>query len=168
MNLLKFRIKNYKSIVDTGWCELSGDNITVLAGQNESGKTNILKALRDFDLPNKIKDSSFPDGKDDTPEIECIFEVTRKDLENIFNELNLTPDKEIILKFSELTLNLIKNSKNSFSISKESRISLLNLLESVKQTQKSTLEKLHIKINLLEASIKKHEQSNTNPEIRAQ
>lgn len=40
----KVRIKNYKSINDSGDI-IIGDRITVLAGKNESGKTNILKAL---------------------------------------------------------------------------------------------------------------------------
>jgi predicted ATP-dependent endonuclease of OLD family len=45
---IAFRIWDYKSIADSGICTLSGDNITILAGQNEAGKTSILTALRDF------------------------------------------------------------------------------------------------------------------------
>jgi AAA ATPase domain len=45
-----FQIKDFKSINDSGICHLSGDSITVLAGQNEAGKTAVLTALRDFDL----------------------------------------------------------------------------------------------------------------------
>jgi energy-coupling factor transporter ATP-binding protein EcfA2 len=45
MKLLAFRIKNFRSIVDTGWCPFSEDNVTVLVGQNESGKSTILEAL---------------------------------------------------------------------------------------------------------------------------
>lgn len=45
MDLLEFRITNFRSIVDTGWCPFSADQVTVLIGQNESGKTSILKAL---------------------------------------------------------------------------------------------------------------------------
>ena len=44
----QFRIKNYRSIVDTGWHDLSSDNITALIGQNESGKTSILESLNSF------------------------------------------------------------------------------------------------------------------------
>ncbi|MGI4827975.1 MAG: ATP-dependent nuclease [Janthinobacterium lividum] len=46
---IAFRIKNYKSIADSGICTFSGDGVTVLAGQNEAGKTSILEALEDFD-----------------------------------------------------------------------------------------------------------------------
>jgi hypothetical protein len=43
-----FRIRDYKSIGDSGMCSFSGDGITVLAGQNEAGKTSVLQALFDF------------------------------------------------------------------------------------------------------------------------
>lgn len=56
----KIRIKNYKSIYDSNDI-LIYDRITVLAGKNESGKTNIIKALNtyyndsfeDEDIPTK-------------------------------------------------------------------------------------------------------------------
>jgi hypothetical protein len=41
----QFRITNLRSIVDSGWCRLSPDDVTVLIGQNESGKTSVLEAL---------------------------------------------------------------------------------------------------------------------------
>lgn len=59
----KIRIKNYKSIYDSNDI-LIYDRITVLAGKNESGKTNIIKALytyyndsfEDEDIPTKDMD----------------------------------------------------------------------------------------------------------------
>jgi hypothetical protein len=48
MKLTAFRIMNFRSIVDTGWQNLSPDNITCLIGQNESGKTSILEGLKAF------------------------------------------------------------------------------------------------------------------------
>jgi energy-coupling factor transporter ATP-binding protein EcfA2 len=45
MKLLDFRIMNFRSIKDTGWCPFSSDATTVLIGQNESGKSSILSAL---------------------------------------------------------------------------------------------------------------------------
>jgi hypothetical protein len=49
MRPVAFRVFDFKSIEDSGICCLSGDGITVLAGQNEAGKTAVLTALRDFD-----------------------------------------------------------------------------------------------------------------------
>jgi ABC-type ATPase involved in cell division len=48
MRLSAFRIRNFRSIIDTDWQPLSPDNITCLIGQNESGKTSILEGLRAF------------------------------------------------------------------------------------------------------------------------
>lgn len=45
MKLVAFRIQNFRSIVDTNWCPLSSDQVTVFVGQNESGKTSVLQAL---------------------------------------------------------------------------------------------------------------------------
>ncbi|MCF8391069.1 MAG: AAA family ATPase, partial [Bacteroidales bacterium] len=48
MKLSAFRIRNFRSIIDTNWTRLAPDNITALIGQNESGKTSILEALNSF------------------------------------------------------------------------------------------------------------------------
>lgn len=49
MRLYSFQIKGFKSIIDTGECKISEiDNIVVMAGQNEAGKTAILEALDFF------------------------------------------------------------------------------------------------------------------------
>lgn len=64
MKPIAFRIRDFRSISDSGVCALSGDGITVLAGQNESGKTAVLSALRDFDLPP----GNPPESRDYLPE----------------------------------------------------------------------------------------------------
>ena len=43
MKLEKCRVQNYRCILDSGWVDL--DDIAVLVGKNESGKTSFLKAL---------------------------------------------------------------------------------------------------------------------------
>jgi AAA ATPase domain len=45
MKVLAFKITNFRSIVDSGWVQLSSDGVTVLVGQNESGKTSVLQAI---------------------------------------------------------------------------------------------------------------------------
>lgn len=59
MKLIKFKIINYKSIEDSG--EVDIDDFTVLVGKNESGKTNILKALHKFNNVTKEKFSKLRD-----------------------------------------------------------------------------------------------------------
>lgn len=43
MQLLRFRVTNFRSVSDSGWIEV--DDITTLIGTNESGKTNLLLPL---------------------------------------------------------------------------------------------------------------------------
>ena len=96
MKLNKFRILNYKAIADSGECDLLSDKITMLAGQNESGKTSILEALRDFDVDQEISPEAKPDGKDNAnPEIICEFSIEKSDIEEIEND---TEDKVEIPK----------------------------------------------------------------------
>jgi predicted ATPase len=56
MKISKIRIKNYRSIKDSGEILLS-DNLFVLAGQNESGKSSILEALNSFQQQVSNKDN---------------------------------------------------------------------------------------------------------------
>lgn len=46
MKLTAFRIENYRCILDSGWVDV--DDIAVVVGKNESGKTSLLKALWKF------------------------------------------------------------------------------------------------------------------------
>src|SRR5438445_3109919 len=43
MKLIKFRVRNFRSVDDSGWVDV--DDVTALIGTNESGKTNILLPL---------------------------------------------------------------------------------------------------------------------------
>lgn len=51
MKIKSFRIQNFRSIVDTGTENI--ENITVFIGENESGKTTILKAIEKFNQDSK-------------------------------------------------------------------------------------------------------------------
>lgn len=75
MNLIAFRIRNFRSIVDTGWQNLSPDNITCLIGQNESGKTSVLEALKVFYSGVITEDILRSDLS--LPMVTCRFEVPR-------------------------------------------------------------------------------------------
>ncbi len=43
MKLTRFRVQNFRSFVDSGWVVC--DNVTAIAGVNEAGKSNLLRAL---------------------------------------------------------------------------------------------------------------------------
>lgn len=45
MQITSIQIKNFRSIIDSGCIRLSPDNVTVLVGQNESGKSSILEGI---------------------------------------------------------------------------------------------------------------------------
>jgi len=86
MKVLKFRIKNYKSIIDSGDCYFS-EKLTVLAGKNESGKTSILEALEDFHEDKEIRDSAKPLIGDGNPEISITFEIDKEQINNILEKI---------------------------------------------------------------------------------
>lgn len=75
MKLTAFRIKNFRSIIDTGWQSVSPDNITCLIGQNESGKTSILEALFVFHTGQISEDILRSDLS--LPEVSCRFSIER-------------------------------------------------------------------------------------------
>ena len=90
MEIKSFRIKNYRSIKDSGVCYLSGDNITILAGKNESGKTAILEALEDFNTDRAIReDAVHIHHQELKPEVSITFEIDEETLKDISNEIGL-------------------------------------------------------------------------------
>ncbi|PKM24670.1 MAG: hypothetical protein CVV09_14860 [Gammaproteobacteria bacterium HGW-Gammaproteobacteria-13] len=68
MKITRFRITNFKSIIDTNWTSFSPDQVTVLIGQNESGKSSILEALSKTFSSYKLSNSDLRAG-DSLPEI---------------------------------------------------------------------------------------------------
>lgn len=90
MKLLKFRIRNYKSIIDSGDCYFS-EKLTILAGKNESGKTSILEALEDFHEEREIRSSAKPiNSKADVlPEVIVTFRLTVEELNEVYAEAGL-------------------------------------------------------------------------------
>ncbi|UYN96076.1 MAG: AAA family ATPase [Enhydrobacter sp.] len=120
MKLLSFRIYDYKSIVDSGECELSLEGITVLAGQNEAGKTSILEALGDFDYSMEIDSDARPEGRDDAdPAIECTFSLDSGDISELLDKDDnqyVPPERVVaaLLKAKKVTLR--KTGKDDYSI----------------------------------------------------
>jgi predicted ATP-dependent endonuclease of OLD family len=103
MRLLAFRIKNFRSIVDSGLKYLSPDNITVLIGQNESGKTSVLEALKAFSDGIITDDMLRSDLS--LPEVSCLFGLEPAELKKITEIRGISPEvAEIIRKEKEILL----------------------------------------------------------------
>lgn len=83
MRIKWIEIKNFRSIKDSGKFFLNS-NISILAGKNESGKSNILKALKAFG-ENKFREEDISQHLDNTekPSIKIAFLVTKEELSNI-------------------------------------------------------------------------------------
>ena len=54
MRLQSARVKNYRSIIDTGWFDIENDK-TILVGPNEAGKTVLLQALQHLNAPEDTR-----------------------------------------------------------------------------------------------------------------
>jgi predicted ATP-dependent endonuclease of OLD family len=64
MKLSAFRIQNFRCVLDSGWIDT--DDIAVIVGKNESGKTSLLKALWKFNPFSNIRyeiDREWPRGR---------------------------------------------------------------------------------------------------------
>ncbi len=118
MKLKSFQVWNYKSIIDSGECRLSDiDNILVLAGQNESGKSAILQALYDYEREELLEDCERSLGGEDIeyPRIRCTYAINDADdfagnfsdemqiPENITKLLKSLKEISITRKFSSLS-----------------------------------------------------------------
>jgi hypothetical protein len=118
MKLKAFRIRNFRSIVDTGWQNISPDNITCLIGQNESGKTSVLEGLKVFYSGIISEDVLRSDLS--LPEVSCQFTIPKgwliKVTENPGTEL-----KELLsgLTHVELTRSWIADFSSVINVSGE-------------------------------------------------
>ena len=82
MKLISFRIKNFRSIIDTGEVFFSRDNITALVGQNESGKSAVLDALATTFTGDYPSVEDFRYGEDE-PTIEIVTQSEIEELEKL-------------------------------------------------------------------------------------
>ncbi len=138
MKLIKFRIKNYKSIIDSGDCYFS-EKLTILAGKNESGKTSVLEALEDFHQDRSIRDEAKPIEGDAIPEVSVSFKLVPKDINEIFEtiEAGMTISKDIMVtltkKFGVKIYALDSESRKLLGISRIYEVTKKQILESIKK-----------------------------------
>jgi len=73
MRITKARIKNYKALRDI---EIPLQNLSILIGQNDAGKTSVLNAIEAFFKGKKLKENEWNNQHKDEPiEIELSFEA---------------------------------------------------------------------------------------------
>ena len=115
VELIKFRVKNYKSIVDSGDCYLA-NKVTVLAGKNESGKTSILEAIEDFDTEKKIRNSAIPiRDESNKPEIIITFLIDSGIVNEIMEKIKFTKKFE-----SDVKITVKKDFSNKYHLYEDS------------------------------------------------
>jgi len=149
LKLTAFRIKNFRSIVDTGWQNISPDNITCLIGQNESGKTSVLEGLKVFYLGIISEDVLRSDLS--LPEVSCRFSVPEGWLIKITD--NPGPElKELLsgLDHLELTRSWLADFSSVISVSGEISQYLNSLEDAWKLYLNDVTEKLKEEIATIE------------------
>ncbi len=139
MKLTKFRIKNYKSIVDSGDCYFS-DKLTILAGKNESGKTSVLEALEDFHQDKTIRNEAKPIDGDGVPEVSISFALSHSEVNDVHAEI-----KTDISASKGATITLTKRfASTTYEIDADSRrqIGLQSIYENSKKQTSSSVKKI--------------------------
>ncbi len=106
MKLQAFRIQYYRSIIDTKWCDLSPDNITVLIGQNESGKTSILEALRSFYTGKILQEDIRSDSSQ--LQVACSFIISKEELSKILIKSKLPTEVMKVLQETGYRINIVR------------------------------------------------------------
>ena len=96
---------------DSGKCYLASD-ITILAGRNESGKTNIVEGLNKFKKEEKFSNLDYPSYETDKEPIEISFSflMSAEEINEILKKL------EIKLKLSgeeEYNIDILRTSKDN-------------------------------------------------------
>jgi predicted ATP-dependent endonuclease of OLD family len=141
MKLIAFRIRNFRSIIDTGWQNLSPDNITCLIGQNESGKTSILEALKVFHSGVISEDILRSDLS--LPEVSCRFSIPEGWLIKITDNPG-TELKELLsgLKQLELKRGWIEDLSSVITVSGE----ISEYLDSLEDAWRLYLDDVTVKL----------------------
>ena len=141
MRLTSFRIQNFRSIVDTGWQNVSPDNITCLIGQNESGKTSVLEGLHVFHTGIITEDVLRSDLS--LPEVSCRFSVRKGWLVEM--AVNAGPElKELLAETQtlELTRYWLADFTSSVRVSGE----VSEYLDSLEKAWRLYLDEIRTKI----------------------
>lgn len=116
MKLYSFRIQNYKSIKDSGIC-YTEEKITIFAGKNGSGKSNILEALNKFSTNDFDFDEDNYNYDFERPIITVTYRLNEKEIAYIKNNYKVT-----IKEFVNVVLDTNNNDDFLYEVDFESDI----------------------------------------------
>lgn len=137
--------------MDTGFVEIStNDNIMVLAGQNESGKSSVLKALRDYEN-NSFDTESIPfsTNEDVFPIVSCTYLI--EDEDNIVELLTNKIIEKLQIQISE--------QESIFDANKINNIKEFTLTRTLNENKKSVLFIDNNLLNILRNAVLKMKSS---------
>jgi len=104
MRFVNFQIENFKSIIDSGLCYFSDvDNILVLAGQNEAGKSAVLEALDYFRNGPSENFDRLQRRQHESPRVSCKFRLEDDEIEDIFGKTKNDSLRSYLKKNPEIT-----------------------------------------------------------------
>jgi predicted ATP-dependent endonuclease of OLD family len=134
MKLMKFRIRNYKSIKDSNYCYLD-EKVTILAGKNEAGKTVILEALEDFNIDRNIREEAKPMwDQSRLPEISISVKLNTKEIIKMKKEFQVETSE------NKIVIDIIKKFPDKYSLSDETLDRIISNSESAENIKKKISE----------------------------
>lgn len=132
MKLKGFQVFKYRNIIDSGWVNVEG--MAALVGQNECGKSNLLRALHKFSPFDDVKYDDVVDwpidewASKDTSQVVCKanFALCPSEIEELFNAARpaplpategeeSAPPSEAALP-TNLTITVSKNYRNQYQV----------------------------------------------------
>lgn len=159
MRLLKFRIKDFRSIGDTGECELASD-ITVLAGKNEAGKTIIVQALEKFNEDKNFVEEDKPiDNPEAKPEVDLTFKLSKRDLSEIIEGIEI-PNKINKRAILEIPFSITKSFNNTYSFGGPNGSIVNFLIKNYKKQNKKIIDELNKRWSEIKKVFQNHDIQN--------
>lgn len=155
--ILEVEIKNYRSISDSNVIKVN-DRIVTLAGKNESGKTNILAAMKSFSEDDFSDDDVPVSSPQENPTIAIMFSFNHQYLNKIIGKeiyksgnykLKVIRSKENIDEYYEdcyeILIKYIEEKIISFLKNEELKKSLIQFLNTFDELKENTFDDENLK-----------------------
>ncbi len=97
MDIKSFRIKRFRSIIDSGWHSLSIDGITAIIGQNEAGKSAVLSALHAAFCTGELSEADTR-VREELPEVRLRLDLTKDEISSILDTKSLKANQKKALE----------------------------------------------------------------------